>query len=306
MPRDRGITDRAKRKKQTAKNKRPAENDSVGESSTRPASMGKRMRALATQAAAARAYLDSRFGPDLPAQLSTLADTVRELPGNWTVLGHDAKATGNAVIFHAMATSRAELLPADLDRAGLKPSMHAMLATFDVRVWWAGLTLAILGHDVPAEPMQRLMRMTDPQARHEQVSSSDKEENGEVDHAVLDEMLNFSDLLCAPGITVPLRHELIGYERTSWQGGMDRAKEGGTPPPWVTASTGSCLLGGIPTFFSTYSSSFSFLLLPTNHSRSQLAPSLSFHFRILTHAFDQQRIMPLAHAIGTSCWCSCC
>ena len=65
MPRDRGITDRAKRKKQTAK-KRPAENDSVGESSTRPASMGKRMRALATQAAAARAYLDSRFGPDLP------------------------------------------------------------------------------------------------------------------------------------------------------------------------------------------------------------------------------------------------
>ena len=78
MPRDRGITDRAKRKKQTAK-KRPAENDSVGESSTRPASMGKRMRALATQAAAARAYLDSPFGPDLPAQLSTLADTVREL-----------------------------------------------------------------------------------------------------------------------------------------------------------------------------------------------------------------------------------
>ena len=55
-----------------------------------------------------------------------------------------------------MATSRAELLPADLDHAGLKPSMHAMLATFDVRVWWAGLTLAILGHDVPAEPMQRL------------------------------------------------------------------------------------------------------------------------------------------------------
>jgi len=260
MPRDRGMTDHAKRKKQTAKNKRPAENDSVGESSTRPASMGKRMRALATQAAAARAYLDSRFGPDLPAQLSTLADTVRELPGNWTVLGHDAKATGNAVIFHAMATSRAELLPADLDRAGLKPSMHAMLATFDVRVRRAGLTLAILGHDVPAEPMQRLMRMTDPQARHEQVSSSDKEENGEVDHAVLDEMLNFSDLLCAPGITVPLRHELIGYERTSWQGGMDRAKEGGTPPPWVTASTGSCLLGGIPTFFSTYSSSFSSFL----------------------------------------------
>lgn len=38
------------------------------------------------------------------------------------------------------------------------------------------------------------------------------------------------------------------------------------------------------------------LLLPTNHS--QLAPSLSFHFRILTHAFDQQRIMPPAHAIG--------
>ena len=77
---------------------------------------------------------------------------------------------------------------------------------------------------------------------------------------MLDEMLNFSDLLCAPGITVPLRHELIGYERTSWQGGMDRAKEGGTPPPWVTASTGSCLLGGIPTFFSTYSSSFSSFL----------------------------------------------
>ena len=128
MPRDRGITDRAKRKKQTAK-KRPAENDSVGESSTRPASMGKRMRALATQSVAARAYLDSPFGPDLPAQLSTLADTVRELPGSWTVLGHDAKATGNAVIFHAMATSRAELLPADLDRAGLKPNMHAMLAT---------------------------------------------------------------------------------------------------------------------------------------------------------------------------------
>ena len=65
MPRDRGMMDHAKRKKQTAKNKRPAENDSVGESSTRPASMGKRMRAPATQAAAARAYLDSRFGPDL-------------------------------------------------------------------------------------------------------------------------------------------------------------------------------------------------------------------------------------------------
>jgi hypothetical protein len=184
-----------------------------------------------------------------------------------------------------MATSHAELLPADLDHAGLKPSMHAMLATFDVRVWRAGLTLAILGHDVPAEPMQRLMRMTDPQARHEQVSSSDKEENGEVDHAVLDEMLNFSDLLCAPGITVPLRHELIGYERTSWQGGMDRAKEGGTPPPWVTASTGSCLLGGIPTFFSTYSSSFSpsyqslsvptraLIVVPLQNSHARVRPA---------------------------------
>ena len=62
------------------------------------------------------------------------------------------------------------------------------------------------------DKLQWLMRMTDPQARHGQVSSADKEENGEVDHAVLDEMLNFSDLLCAPRITVPLRHGLIGYD----------------------------------------------------------------------------------------------
>ena len=306
MPRDQGMMDHAKRKKQTAKNKRPAENDSVGESSTRPASMGKRMRALATQAAAARAYLDSRFGPDLLllAQLSTLADTVHELPGNWTVLGHDAKATGNAVIFHAMATSRAELLPADLDRAGLKPNMHAMLATFDVRVRRAGLTLAILGHDVPAEPMQRLMRMTDPQARHEQVSSSDKEENGEVDHAVLDEMLNFSDLLCAPGSMVPLRHALIGYD-TSELAGWHGSRKGGRHAPTMGDREHRELLARWYTYLLFYLLIL-VLLLPTNHSRSQLAPSLSFHFRILTHAFDQQRIMPLAHAIGTSCWCSCC
>ena len=152
------------------------------------------------------------------------------------------------------------------------------------------------------DKLQRLMRMTDPQARHEQVSSADMGESGKVDDTVLDEMLNFSDLLCAPGSTVPLRHALIGYD-TNELAGWHGSRKGGRHAPTMGDREHRELLARWYTYLLFYLLIL-VLLLPTNHS--QLAPSLSFHFRILTHAFDQQRIMPPAHAIGTSCWCSCC
>ena len=152
------------------------------------------------------------------------------------------------------------------------------------------------------DKLQRLMRVGDPQARHEQVSSADMGGSGEVDDTVLDEMLNFSDLLCAPGSMVPLRHALIGYD-TSELAGWHGSRKGGWHAPTMGDREHRELLARWYTYLLFYLLIL-VLLLPTNHS--QVAPSLSFHFRILTHAFDQQRIMPLAHAIGTSCWCSCC
>ena len=55
-------------------------------------------------------------------------------------------------------------------------------------------------------------------------------ESGKVDDTVLDEMLNFSDLLCAPGSMVPLQHTLIGYD-TNELAGWHGSRKGGWHAP---------------------------------------------------------------------------
>ena len=48
------------------------------------------------------------------------------------------------------------------------------------------------------DKLQRLMRMTDPQARHEQVSSADMGESGEVDDTVSPQFLPYCSINQAP------------------------------------------------------------------------------------------------------------
>jgi hypothetical protein len=113
-------------------------------------------RAAGAKSAELRARELTPFGSRLDSELSALKETIDDLPGSWAVVHADVTPNGNGDVFCAAYASTAEVLPADLQRAGLE-GMHMTIPVYDVRLSPSHLKLYVMGKAVPAGTMQALV-----------------------------------------------------------------------------------------------------------------------------------------------------
>jgi len=144
MGRKPGLTDRKKKHKKHAAGggKKGALKDS--------------RKAAGAKSAELRARELTPFGSRLDGELSALKETIGDLPGSWAVVHADVTPNGNGDVFCAAYASTAEVLPADLQRAGLE-GMHMTIPVYDVRLSPSHLKLYVMGKAVPAGTMQALV-----------------------------------------------------------------------------------------------------------------------------------------------------